>query len=307
MSKYTTQIRYVVEMYSDPHSPMSKRIEEATHAIFNFDYPIWSLEYKKILEKKILMHYFNKEICFETLGLWKLYLEERLNLIMPYYNEIYTTVSNKYDWLEDVNLTETYVGDKNTKTNLSEQFKGMFDEDTKSDSNTTANDTATTHAKSETKDEGVDTTSSELHENKNQTATKKTNNLTSDTPQANFQGLDYATQLVENNADDTSDSTNDSNSESRMDRNNTTNSTSDTTNSTDRQEYVNATGNRIGNTQNNTNAETASNTNDIFTRVTKGLNGSRSKTTLNMEYRNSLINIDKMIIEELQDLFMMIY
>ena len=61
------------------------------------------------------------------------------------------------------------------------------------------------------------------------------------------------------------------------------------------------------NTTSSSNTNTTNTTNDIFTRNHKGLSGSKSRTQLNLEYRQSLINIDKMVIEELKDLFMLIY
>lgn len=259
MSKYTTQLRFIIEMNSEEGFPISQRIEQATSKIFNFNYPIWSEDYRKILEKKILMHYFNKEIGLETVGLWKLYLEERLNLIMPYYNEMYLTTSNKYEWLVDVDVTETYEGNKNISGNVKDNSNG------------------------EITDKGKDTTTSSLNETTTGDNTKTLKSLKSDLPQANFQGLDYGTELQEDNATDSKEDTHNATSNSTIDKNNTTNSV---TNST---------------------TESESQTNDIFTRINKGLNGSRSKTQLNVEYRQSLINIDKMIIDELKDLFMMIY
>lgn len=259
MSKYTTQLRFIIEMNSEEGFPISQRIEQATSKIFNFNYPIWSEDYRKILEKKILMHYFNKEIGLETVGLWKLYLEERLNLIMPYYNEMYLTTSNKYDWLIDVDVTETYEGNKNISGNVKDNSNG------------------------EITDKGKDTSISSLNETTTGDNSKTLKSLKSDLPQANFQGLDYGTELQEDTATDNKKDTHTATSNSTIDKNNTTNST---TNST---------------------TESKSQTNDLFTRINKGLNGSRSKTQLNLEYRQSLINIDKMIIDELSDLFMLIY
>ena len=259
MSKYTTQLRYIVENYSDPTSRTSERINQSLPFIFDFDYPIWSEDYRKILERKIIMHYFNKEIGLETVGLWKLYLEERLNLIMPYYNEIYQTVSKKYEWLEDVNYTEKYEGDKNNISNVKD------------------------NGKTNTINMGTDTTISSINETNETTNNKNYTGLTSDTPQANFNGEDYASELKEDKQSETNNNTHNGTSNSVTDKSDNITTTMD--NKTD----------IVGSTK------------DLYTRTMKGLNGSKSLTTLNIEYRNSLINIDKMIIEELYDLFMLIY
>lgn len=259
MSKYTTQIRFIVEMNSQDGFSISQRIDQALPSIFNFNYPIWSNDYKKTLERKIIMHYFNKEICCETYGLWKFYLEERLNLIMPYYNDLYLTTSNQYDWLEDIDVKETYEGTKNISGNVKDSSTGKIT------------------------DNGKDTSTSSIDETTTGDNQKTLKSLKSDLPQANFQGLDYGTELQEDEATDTKTDTHTATSNSTVDKNN------------------------ITDTVTNSNTESASNTNDIFTRINKGLNGSRSRTQLNLEYRQSLINIDSMVIDELKDLFIMLY
>lgn len=275
MSKYTTQIRFIIEMNSDEGLPITQRIEQALPAIFNFNYPIWSNEYKRTLEKKILMHYFNKEICCETVGLWKLYLEERLNLIMPYYNEIYKTVAIDYEWLEDIDVVEHYEGNKNIVGKIKDSSVG----------------TIIDSSRGKVTDSGQDTTTSSNNETNTLTGTKTSKDLKSDLPQANYQGLDYGTELHDTTSTDNNTTTHEATSNSTIDKNNVTDTTSNS--NTD--------------TSSSSNTDTTNTTNDNFIRSHKGLNGSRSRQQLNLEYRQSLINIDKMVIEELKDLFMMIY
>lgn len=259
MSKYTTQVRFIVEMNSQEGIPITQRVEQSLPMIFDFNFPIWSEEYRKTLEKKIIMHYFNKEIGMETVGLWKFYLEERLNLIMPYYNDLYLTTSKKYEWLEDIDIKESYEGNKNITGNVKDSATGKIT------------------------DSGKDTSTSSIDETTTGNNNKTLKSLTSDTPQANYAGLDYATELKDDTSTETKNDTHTATSNSSIDKNNTTDSTS------------------------NSITDSNSKTEDIFTRINKGLNGSRSRTQLNVEYRQSLINIDKMIIDELKDLFMTIY
>lgn len=95
MSKYTTEVRYICEMNSGfpvesmgDHTP-DQIISAARENIFNFTYPIYDADHKPELETKILKHYYTREIAAETLGLWKFWLNEMLNLIMPKYNKLY--------------------------------------------------------------------------------------------------------------------------------------------------------------------------------------------------------------------------
>lgn len=88
----------------------------------NFDfqmtnYPIFDENYRETLNHNILYHYYENEIGFETAPLFRLYLNQRLNEIMPKYNELYKAQKNLIDnnlLLNNVNLTESLNG-HNTK------------------------------------------------------------------------------------------------------------------------------------------------------------------------------------------------
>lgn len=277
MSKYTTQVRWIIEQITSDSKnlPISQRVSLACPKIFNFDFPMWLEDYRPTLEKKILMHYFNKEIGFETVGLWKFYLEERLNLIMPYYNELYKTTVKDYDWLTDTNAHETYVGNKKLQENA------KFD----------ANGNVKSNMTGKTQDNGKDTFSGTGSSTTDGTKNQNTKTLESDLPQANYANLDYGTKLTEGEQTETT----------HEQTNTTQQSTADRTNVTDTTQNANT-----DTTQQSTN-DLQSNTDDIYTRDRVGAFGSHSLTELLVQYRDSLINIDNMIIDELKDLFMMIY
>lgn len=94
MSKYTTELRYVCEsLYpyreSKGYNDVNDILEETWDKIFDFDFPIFDENYRKPLCKKILKHYYTREICEETYGLWKLRLDDAMNEVMPYFNKLY--------------------------------------------------------------------------------------------------------------------------------------------------------------------------------------------------------------------------
>lgn len=285
MSKYTTQVRWIIENATSGSSelPISQKIELACPIIFNFTFPIWDENYRPILEKKILMHYFNKEIGLETVGLWKLYLEERLNLIMPYYNNLYATTVKDYDYLSDTKIEETYTANKIQNENAN--FSGNTD----LTGNTTEDFTG------KVQDTGKDTFTGTGTNTTDNTQTQTTKNLRSDLPQANYANLDYGTQLDEGEQTNTSHENNTIKNDSTNDRSNIT----DTTN--------NDTVNVKQQTNQTSSNDVKTTANDTYTRNRVGLNGGRSFTDLLMQYRDSLINIDNMVINELSDLFMNIF
>lgn len=112
MSKYTTEIRFICETESGlSESVGGARVEEiiasARTKIFDFDYPIFDENYKEVLETKILRHFYTREIGLETYGLWKLKLNDKLNIIMPYYNQLYESELIKFNPMYDVNYTRS--------------------------------------------------------------------------------------------------------------------------------------------------------------------------------------------------------
>lgn len=109
MSKYTTEVRYICENYahkseSEGYNSVQNILDNSWDKVFDFDFPIFDDSYKPVLCKKILKHYYTREICEETVGLWKLRLDSRMNEIMPYFNKLYDSelisiaplVNNRY-------------------------------------------------------------------------------------------------------------------------------------------------------------------------------------------------------------------
>lgn len=116
MSKYTTEVRFICEnayglTKSQGVNDVDKILDDVVDDIFNFSYPIYDEDYRRILEKKILKHYYTREIGFETVGLWKLHLNRKMNEIMPYYNKLYETELWEFDPMQNYNLTTDHTRD----------------------------------------------------------------------------------------------------------------------------------------------------------------------------------------------------
>lgn len=195
MSKYTTELRYLIQSGFD---------------LGLNDYPIFEESYRSKLNEKILNHYYMREIGFETAGLFKRYLNVKMNEIMPYYNQLYLSAQIEFDPLETYSTNEQYERE------------------------TTGDNTS--------QDEG---------ENKS---------LQNDTPMGSLQD-----PFSENYA--------------------TTSQKTNTTNTT----------------------KLNSSENEKYSRKLSGKNDSKSNSQLLMEYRQSFLNIDMLIIEELDVLFMQLW
>lgn len=116
MSKYTTEVRFICENYaglteSVGYSQVENILSETWNKVFDFDFPIFDEDYRSVLCKKILKHYYTREIGFETVALWKLKLSMMMNEIMPYYNQLYESTLIKYNPLTDADYTKTHEGE----------------------------------------------------------------------------------------------------------------------------------------------------------------------------------------------------
>ena len=91
MSKYTITIKDIVNSYNllDDVKTIDEKLDTAREYIFDFNYPVIDESTKKRIEIAILKHYYFREIAFETIGIFKIKLNDRLNLIMNRYNALY--------------------------------------------------------------------------------------------------------------------------------------------------------------------------------------------------------------------------
>lgn len=104
MAKYTITIKTLIDNNFD----------------FKMDsYPIFDENYRETLNNNILNHYYENEIGFETAPLFRFYLNQKLNEIMPYYNELYKVQKKLIDenlLLNNVNITESLTGSNTTQS-----------------------------------------------------------------------------------------------------------------------------------------------------------------------------------------------
>lgn len=123
MSKYTTQVRFICETASGltgstGFNDVNSVIQRAIPSIFNFDFPIYDESYRNVLCTKILKHYYTREIGAETVGLWKLWLDTKLNEIMPYYNQLYKSAMIEFNPMYDIDLTTEYLRSNDGSTDV---------------------------------------------------------------------------------------------------------------------------------------------------------------------------------------------
>lgn len=115
MSKYTTEVRFICENSAGLHESegadnIDSILDKCWNKVFNFNFPIFDENYRQVLCRKILKHYYTREIAHETVGRWKLALNAKLNEIMPYYNQLYKSELLEFNPFYDVDLTRSREG-----------------------------------------------------------------------------------------------------------------------------------------------------------------------------------------------------
>lgn len=332
MSKYTTQVRFICETAaglseSEGQTSVKQIIAAAIPSVFDFDFPIFDESYRNVLETKILKHYYTREIGLETVGLWKLKLDTKLNEIMPFYNQLYKSELIEFNPMYDVDLTRDHT------LNRSEQTEQTGTETADATKNGTVN-TATSGTKTGTSRENIDVSENQETEqnSKSDTDIKNTTGSTSeetatgtkthydkysDTPQGSLQNVQNDTYLTNarmvNDNDTQTGKTTVSGSDTST--GSTTADTSTTTNSTSETTHTGNTTDETSGTQNTTSADTekrnATQTAnkeltslDDYLEHVKGKNGGVSYSAMLNEFRTTFLNIDMQVINELNELFM---
>lgn len=98
---------------------VSEIAENSAPFIFESDIPFFDENYRIPLEKKILRHYFLREIGSETEERFAFYLNNAMYELMPYYNKLYETELLKFNPLYTVDKTVIHSGAKKDEKDLS--------------------------------------------------------------------------------------------------------------------------------------------------------------------------------------------
>lgn len=294
MSKYTTELRFIVESYagnsqSVGYNSIDGNITKALPKIFDFYYPIFDEKYRSVLEKKIVKHFYTREICEETVGLWKLRLDAKLNEIMPFYNKLYESELLEFNPLYTTNLKRTYNNNIDSKNQMNENTN-----QTDNETNTFNSTTSSTSDNSETVENMVKGKSTSATSG-NETSSKT--DLFSETPQGSLSGLENSTYLTNaRKLDGSNQSSN--NVTANLDSTDNTSSSSTSASNVEKED------NRTTARENTKNVNASNNLLSIenYLENVSGYSGV-SGSDLILKFRKTFMNIDTLIIDELETLF----
>lgn len=338
MSHYTTTVRAICEtaagLTSDVgYSDVAQVLNASWDKIFE-EFPIFEEAHREILCKKILRHYYMDEIAFETVGLWKLELNTKMQEIMPKYNELYSISASIINPLYNKSVIKEFTGnvtDDKTSTrtdNLKDTHSGdvkTVHSDTRTDNLTDTNDGKVVTDTDSTRTDNLSAKKT-VNTNTTITSTASTSSdvdtYSSDTPQGSLSDVKSGKYMTSANISNSVTSTtgNDTTSTDTIDttvntgtqKNATTDTVTDTRTvkktGTVKDDGISTVTDTSAVAHTGTVSDTGKTVSDSkHTEKVSGYEGSDIQGELLAKYSNTQINIDIMIISELSGLFMQIW
>jgi len=291
VSKYTTELRNVLNSGYD---------------IGLQQYPLFDDTYRETLNNKILGHYLYHEIGFETVEKFVNRLNIKMAEIMPYYNQLLESELLEANPLLTFERSRIEDRSQDTdKTQDTDRSQNELSENTASIQNDATTDVTANESMTNVSDQATDLNSSRMTDFEKNVDDKM---VDSDTPTNLLLDGDITGDVYASKATVTD------NTESGFDSENVV--TDENVTKTDTQDKDNTSSTTNGST-------TTSTTNtDKDTTETVGLNENVAMienvvvtengfeiplSDLIMKYRKTFLNIDMLIVDELQELFMLVY
>lgn len=291
MSKYTTELRFIVE---------------SGFPLFAFDYPFYDEAKKEEFQSRFIKHFFFHEIGQETAEQFKHFLEVKFNEVLPYYNEMFRTAQIEYDPLKTIEFYEEHTRITEGQTSAS----GTGTQTATDNENVTREVSANGETSTTATDESESATEKTETTNDSETGTDNMNKAVSDTPQGRV-SIDTVNGDYVSNLEQGSVSTEKTKTRNGTETGKTTNSGTNTqtgtssTNSTETETRTNAANATTENTQ------TGSSTGrETYQKKSHGDLGVRPASYLldeHLKLQRKVRTIELQFFEECNDLFMEIW
>lgn len=321
MSKYTTEVRFICEnkaglTESKGASNVDTILNDSWNKIFTTQCTFFDPAYRAVLCKKILKHYYLREIGSETVGIWLLWMNTKLEEIMPYYNQLYASALLQFDPFKDTDYQRTHEGENTGSRNTDTTANSSVSKSGNNAHNTadTAENHATATSNTNTTDSGTITDSKDAYSDSTAASSGNKGDRYSDTPQGTISNTDITGDAYLTNVrlinDDTSGVSHDESLENNMQTRalQGTNSTTSTDNN-----LQTATKTEAGNfsetdsqTSANSTEEQTLNT-DAYIEHVFGKMAATPYSDLLQKFRETFLNIDMLVIEEFNELFIQLW
>lgn len=113
--------------YESQEKTKIRNLAKATHEkIFDFEYPLSSEVSKEDFECQILNHYIMRRIGFDTFTAFQLYLENKLNEILPFYNKMFDSLADFNLFNDGEVITRDTTEEGETSLNSSNELNSRY-------------------------------------------------------------------------------------------------------------------------------------------------------------------------------------
>lgn len=282
-----------------------EQIAYAAPRIFNFPYNFWEESAKEAFQQKFVTFYFTHELGLDTPAMFQLRLKAKLDIVMPYYTQLFESQLLEFKPFDDMNIVEVLhrENDKNKNGTESNDDSGTSSQTGKTSN--TGTDTMAQSGTDTTRDTGTqkDVGSQGGSDSTSENSTTEY----SDTPQAMLANKNDPKYLTNRTTESGTSTT----TYGKTDNNTRTNDLSSATTygKTDTRTLDLSGDSTFSQTVNNTRNKTISDVEkaiEEYTRTTKGKSSRYTYMQLLEQYRKTFLNIEQMLIEslELKSLFM---
>ena len=313
-----------------------KEIVKSGYNIFDFPYEFYDEHKRREFEQNFIRHFYFREIGCETVDRFKLYLEDKMRTVFPYYNKLFETTLIEYNILDNYYMKESTTTTRENigkshgvSSTIGQNFEDQ--QSTTKDSRTTDTEGTSKQNASETSETNRNGTkkseaSENMTSNASETVTENKEEIKKflDTPQGavNLSDSKYLTTLNHDTGDRTTTS----------ERDETTGKTSEGSETTSETENATAAKNANGETtekqvqdgneetvfkgeqrstaDNNTRLETMGNQKEVIEHSRRGNIGIDTDSDMiqkHMKLQKVLKRIELMFFDECEDLFMLVY
>ena len=286
----------------------------------HYDFYIDDEQARKSFEDKFIKHYYYREIGFETPFMFTHKLETHLLINMPYWKQLYETEleSRNINFLLNKDLRETFIREVETENsmmaNSTSNQNNQSTSSTDSSQNSTGTSTATqndtsTSTQSATSNQTLESTSS-TEQTDNQQSTTKESLIRDGVVQASLTD-GYLTGANSSNATNTQNVSGTTDTTTEQINSTEANATSESELTNKQSSQIEASGNNTSTDEmkatNNSAQQDNGTTLEKTELISQGNIGITSSAQLLKEWRDVLINMDKIIIDSCNDLFLKIY
>lgn len=299
MAQYTTTIERYTRNFGilNPKLNLEEQIEMSISSIFNFEFQWVNSDPTSLhdFEELFILHFWNQEIGFETMGLFKMKLREKFLRSMPKWKLYYDSLNS----IMSLTANNPFYNIL-TITDSSRNLKASDDRTTdKTDKigydHTVGHDRGTSLTLS-----GSDTNSMTYGKKDTISGSGNTQNqqINSDNPQTNFAGVDYASSMTRGKDESSMSQTN---QQSGTDNGSITYGKKEVWNGRDSDIYSG-----VDSTETNIKNINSSNEDETGNVTEKGYRGKGLLSELN-KIRESFVPFYQVVLDDLDELFMGVF